>query len=383
MKSRVGFAAGAAAGLLLAVSPALAATPAPAEKGELAEAIAKQKTSKIEKLLSKPGLLTETPYDSRTALFYAAAQGDDALVAKLLALGAKADARDGDRATPLMAALRNPSTKWSTVKALLDGGADVNAADKDGGTALIRAVLRAPGMIDTDAQVATIEGLLAAGADPARVDASGAMAMHHAAAVGEPRKVLELLMAKAPDRNAVTLSGANVLMMAAQNKQRANVDFLLNRGFRPVRIRAVGERPTMAQDVSIRANALANDWSAQYLARKEQGGEARAAYTAAVADYAAAADEAKRLAALYEQEIVKDKQGRAEHRAVAGLMSVLSLGAALASGGGYYSMYTPVLSTKLEQDEHALATLNAEAAESTARAAAIRTALAKSSESKP
>jgi hypothetical protein len=153
------------------------------------------------------------------------------------------------------------------------------------------------------------------------------------------------------------------------------VDYLLGRGFRPVRIKAVGERAPLAQDVSMRANALAQDWTAQFLARKGQSLEADAAYAEAAKDYDAAAAEAKRLAPLYEQEIAKDKAARAEHRAAAGFMSALSVGLAVASGGGYYTVYMPMLATKLEQDEHALASLIAEAAESAARAAAIRNAL--------
>jgi hypothetical protein len=185
-----------------------------------------------------------------------------------------------------------------------------------------------------------------------------------------------MLLAKAADPQAVTSSGANVLMMAAQNRQRANVDYLLGRGFRPVRIKAVGERTALAQDVSMRANALAQDWTAQFLSRKSQPAEANAAYAAAVGDYEAAAEEANRLIPLYEQELVKDRQTRSDQKTATGLMTILSVGAAIAAGGGVYYIYSPVVSGKLEQDQYALATLKAEATESTARAAAIRNLLA-------
>lgn len=366
MSRQRGLAASAAAISVLAAWPALASP-------ELAEAVAKQKPGRVEKLL-KPGAAVDGVYlEQRTALFYAASQGDEVLVGRLLNLGAKADARDESGATPLLAAVRNPATRWSTVKLLLDKGADVNAADKAGRTPLMEAVLRAPGILDTEAQVMLIQSLIAAGADAAKVDAAGASAMHHAAYVGEPRKVLELLLARAADPNAVTASGANVLMMAAQNTQRANADFLLARGFRPVRISAVaGERPPLAQDLSPRANAQAHDWTAQYLMRKGDTAAAKAAFLAAAEDHDAAAAEAKRLGALYEQEIVKDKQARADHRVTAGLMTVLTTAATI--GAGYYVIYTPKLSTKLEQDENALKMLQAEAAQSTARAVALRAA---------
>jgi ankyrin repeat protein len=374
-----GFAAAAAAGLVLILSPASAGAGAAkpeTPKPELAEAIAKQKTGKIEKLLAA-GAAVDVPYqDGRTALYYAASRGDEVLVGRVLKLGAKVDARDAGGATPLIAALRSPVTKWSTVNLLLQNGAAVDATDINGRTPLMEAVLRSPQMMDTGGQIAMIEGLLAAGADPNRVDVMGAAAMHYAAAVGEPRKALELLLSKTSDPHVVTASGANVLMMAAQNRQRANVEYLLGRGFRPVRTKAVGTREPLDQDVSTRANALAADWAAQYLARKGDTASARAYYAAAIRDYEAAAEEARRMASLYEQEIAKDKADRAGSRAAAGLMSALSVAAALASGGGYYSVYSPTLSTKLEQDEHELAALNTEVTQSLARAAAIRSTLA-------
>jgi ankyrin repeat protein len=166
-------AAAVAAGVVIIVSPASARAASvnpEAPKAELAEAVAKQKIGKIEKLLTS-GADIDTPYqDGRTALFYAASQGNEALVSRLLAVNAKVDARDASGATPLMAALRNPATRWPTAKLLLDKGADINVADKHGRTPLMEAVLRAPGMMDTDAQSAVVEALLAAGADPAKID---------------------------------------------------------------------------------------------------------------------------------------------------------------------------------------------------------------------
>lgn len=373
-------AAGAAAAVLFAGSPAMAAEAAKSGaaakavvKPELAEAVAKEKTARIDKLLAAGVGIDERYLEGRTALFYAASQGDDGLVGRLLQAGAQVDARDVSGATPLVAALRNPSTRWSVVKLLLDKGADVNAVDGEGRTPLMTAVLRAPAILDTQGQIAMVEGLLAAGADPAMADKMGATALHFAAYVGEPRKMLELLIARASDPNATTASGANVLMMAAQNRQRASVDFLLARGFRPVRIKAVGAPEPLGQDVSIRANALAQDWTAQFLTRKGQVAEAGPAFAAAVDDYERAAVEADRVAGLYAIEVEKEKKDRSAQQLSAGIASVLSVGMALAAGGGVYYLYSPVLASKLERDQQNLAALRTEAAESRARAAVLRT----------
>jgi len=183
---------------------------------------------------------------------------------------------------------------------------------------------------------------------------------------------LSMRLKKEVFANRVNLDELDPYMMVYRRIE----EYLLARGFRPVRIKAVGDREPLAQDVSMRANALAADWTGQYLARKGDLAGANLSYSAAILDYEAAGAEAKRLAGVYEQEIARDKVERAGHRAAAGLMSALSVAAALAAGGGYYSVYTPTLVTKLEQDEHALAELNSETTQSLARAAAIRSILA-------
>lgn len=340
---------------------------------DLAKAVADRNLKKIDKLMAAGVAVVDEPdAQGRTALFHAASYGDQALVQRLIEKGAAVDTADEGGVTPLMVALRNPSTEWAVVQVLLDKGANINAADKTGRTPLMEAVLRAPRVLDTEGQIAVVGALVAAGADVARADASGATALHHAAYVGEPRKVLELLLAASKDPNATTASGANILMMAAQNHQRANVDFLLGKGFRPVHIQAVGgERPELAQDMSPRANAYAQDWWGQYAARKGDLAASNAAFTVAAGQYDAAAAEARRLEALYEIELVKDRQARNQQRAAAGVATVLTTAVTL--GAGYWVVYFPNLESKLEEDQRALDALKAEAAETTARAAALRT----------
>lgn len=357
--------------LVASAHPALAAA-------DLARAAADQNIKKIDKLLAAGAAIDEPDGEGRSAFFHAAAKGALGLMQKFADKGASIDRRDNAETTPLLAALRNPATQMPVVEFLLAKGVDINAADKGGRTPLMEAVLRAPGVLDTEGQVALVAALLKAGADPNRVDVSGAAALHHAAYVGEPRKVLELLLAATKDTNATTISGANVLMMAAQNHQRANADYLMARGFRPARVKATpgvaGDKPELAQDMSFRANALAGDWWGQYATRKGDLPSAKTAFATAADDYDAATVETLRLTTAYEAKLVKDKQARATHRAAAGVATVLTT--ALTLGAGYAVIYMPELQTEVEQDERAIATFKTETSESTTRAKALRAQLA-------
>jgi hypothetical protein len=364
----------AAAASVAALVSVVSAPPAFAA-ADLAKAAADHNAKKIQKLLDAGAAVDEADAENRTALFYAAAGGDLTLLQTLAGKGAAIDHRDKSGATPLIAALRNPAAGNEVIQFLLGKGADINAADQAGRTPLMEAVLRAPGTLDTDAQVAMVSALLGSGADPNKADTTGAAAVHHAAYVGEPRKVLELLLTSTKDTGATTVSGANVLMMAAQNHQRANADYLLARGFRPVRIQPPpGDKPVLAQDMAPRANALAADWWGQYATRKGDPASAKAAFATAAADYDAAAAEARRLTTAYEAELVKDKQARAAHRAAAGVSTVITT--ALTLGAGYAFIFIPALASKVEEDERAIASFKAETAEFTARAAALRGQLA-------
>jgi hypothetical protein len=355
----------------LLVAPTSAALAAP----DLAKAVAERNIGKIDKLLAAGGPVDEADADGRTPLFHAASHGDAGLIQRLLDKGASPNSGDKDGDTPLIVALRNPTTQLAAVRPLLDKGADINAADKAGRTPLMEAVLRAPEILDTDGEVAVVKALLEAGADPEKADANGATALHHAGYVGEPRKVLELLLVASKKPDATTSSGANVLMMAAQNHQRANFDYLLAKDFRPVLIHAVGaDRPPLAQDLSPRANAYGLDWWGQYAARKGDAAASKAAFASAAEQYDAAIAEARRVSGLYEEELAKDKKARAEERGAAVLASVLTTAATF--GAGYWVAWSPIMKTKVEQDEHALAALKTEIDESTARAAALRAQIA-------
>lgn len=118
-------------------------------------------------------------------LVVAARAGDNERVLVLLASGAEVNARDEEGSTALMfAALRN-DTKM--VAALLAAGADSNLRDANGETALLLGAGR---------NLAVVRALLAAGADPNLADAEGQTALL-AAAETSPESVRLLIEAGA------------------------------------------------------------------------------------------------------------------------------------------------------------------------------------------
>lgn len=107
-----------------------------------------------------------------TALMYAAQAGPAEAVAMLLKAGVRVDARSNAGETAMFAAVSSTLAAESKVRMLRAAGAEVNAADRDGGTPLM-AVARLPrnwGLIGV---------LLSLGADPARRDATGRTALNY------------------------------------------------------------------------------------------------------------------------------------------------------------------------------------------------------------
>ena len=109
----------------------------------------------------------------------------------------------------------------TAVAGLLVQGADSNAADSEGLTALHWAAQRG------DFRV--VELLLAAGADAQARDARGRTPLHHAA-IGNNKQVLKALLEHGSDANAVDCSGDAPLHVAARRFKADAVAFLIAAG---------------------------------------------------------------------------------------------------------------------------------------------------------
>lgn len=150
--------------------------------------------------------------------FSALREGSRSALERVLEKGVSPDARDASGNTPLMLAAVYGDTE--TMRLLLDRGANANATNNAGATALIRAAF--------DAEKVAL--LLARGADVHARSALGNTALMLAARPWNSRPAVEMLLRHGADVNATNLFGATALMAASAGGDLGTVDLLLQRG---------------------------------------------------------------------------------------------------------------------------------------------------------
>ena len=117
-------------------------------------------------------------------------QGQESAVRSLLAAGVSANSVDANGSTPLMTAA---AFGWpSMIGILTEAGADIDAKDHEGRTALMYAITQAPDSSRFDL-LKTIEVVLAANPDLAIQDNSGKTATTYAMTVGLERRIKALI----------------------------------------------------------------------------------------------------------------------------------------------------------------------------------------------
>ncbi len=153
-------------------------------------------------------------------LIKAVSKGDTPTTRALLAKGADVQARDAKGRTALMYAAENGDP--TTVQALLTNGADVNARDWQSWTALIYAA--------ENGDLSTVQTLLANKAhENAKSEGSGWTALMSAASRGH-LPVTQVLLANGAEANARDKDDRTALIMAVQQGYTAVVQALLDGG---------------------------------------------------------------------------------------------------------------------------------------------------------
>lgn len=201
-----------------AVPPEKAGPPDP--RGEpLFRAIRERNMAAVQTILEKDkSLVNVRGLGGATPVMHAALHGSEDFVRLLLDHGADPNARDGAGATALMWAAGD----IGKVRLLLASGAQVNAASEDGKTPLMIAARQ-------EGAVALVRLLLERGAEVNAKDIQGATALTQAAMAGDV-ETLKVLIANEADVNAKATSGATALMSAAGFRCLACVEFLIAQG---------------------------------------------------------------------------------------------------------------------------------------------------------
>jgi hypothetical protein len=361
-------------GVAIALAVLSGAGAAFADPAALAKAIRQGSEKSASALIAAGSGINQADDKGRAPLHYACVRGDAALIGALLDKGADANAADPEGETPLILLARDSFDISGPVQALIAHGARVNVQDKAGRTALMEAILRAPGVLDFQAETRLVKILLDAGADTSLRDDEGFLAAHHAAAVGQPVSMFKAVLASTAHPDAVNGEGLDVLLVAVQANHPVIARQMFQAGYAPrfappATPAGIAQDPTRLDDhASVNATALA--WYAEFLAQQGKAAEATATWRGALTALDAAIREDDRVTDAVRKVLAEDERKREAGRAANFAINVAGVALAAATGTGGILLTTP--NAQVEQDRQRLATLAADEARLVDRRDALR-----------
>ena len=202
------------------------------QQGKLSKLCRKGKPGKIMSYISSQGLDVNSKINEKgsTCLMIASRRNKSPEAIKSLTeAGADVNAKDGVGYTPLIYATRNRSWYTNVIPALIQAGADVNAKDNVGKSVLMHAILKntyKPPLslkgkgLKERAKIAnqpiSEQSLIKAGADVNAKDNNGRTALMYAANYGE-KSIIPLLIQSGADVNAKDTQDKTALMYVMMN----------------------------------------------------------------------------------------------------------------------------------------------------------------------
>lgn len=166
------------------------------------------------RLFLSAGMSPDEKNDGLPPLLEASRRGHSEVALALIEAGADVNARDAYGVTAMMFAAICGSTE--VIDRLTEAGADVNAQDLGGRSVLLEALTT-----ENDIPVSTIQSLVEAGAAP-NIRISGGVTPLMLAATGEP-DVLQMLIDAGADVNAQDDRGRTALMRAAHKPENVSI----------------------------------------------------------------------------------------------------------------------------------------------------------------
>jgi hypothetical protein len=276
-----------------------------------------------------------------TPLIVAASMGDEAQVRALLDRGANIEALDLSGNTALARLAAGEGYSFECIELLLSRGANPNHANYRSQTPLLLASMRSCKPEDASKQVRLYTVLIAAGANANQFGPSGELPLHLAAFMGQPGPALDFLMKATKDPRANSSSGFSAFSEAARGDRRDAESHLAGCGFEPQDLVPMAqvdyssaELPNNVYSLTARAQLAFGD----YLTVGGKAGDAAAHYELSAASFAQAIAAYNRVIARLSGELGKEKDERTKKIVGTVAINAVGIGLAAVTGVGFFAV---------------------------------------------